>query len=304
MKRIKQLVLIVTLLGIFTNQVYSQVEIILRKSFIDSVKNHVTYEAQMNIIKAHKRPNPASKDGDMHVAGTIGSVGLPCVLEIMNAKDEKKAVNIVHSNEGTSNLVSVKGVWRIWCEHAGSEYKQDQGEGFPAIVNSNPDHVFEIHPATQIENVNLIGSLKPITGYGYKEAQDAFSRYSNTRCKLKDMDNKILIETNGVGYNYVEFWIEIADDNQFVVDDGRFVFCKVLDKDKELVCTKVRMVFPKDSKAEKAVRKLKRGATMHVLGIPRIDLALVAYRVENANKNQEMLEWNLPFEMTIVAKLK
>lgn len=302
MKALKQLLLVLTLLGIITNQVYSQVEIILRKSFIDSVKNQVTYTAQMNIVKAHKKANPASKDGDMHVAGTIGSIGLPVVMEIMNAKNEKRAVDIVHSNEGTSNLVSVKGAWRIWCEHAGSEYKQDQGEGFPEIVNSNPDHVFEIHPATQIEDVKLIGSLKPIIGYEYKEAQDAFSRYSNTRCKLKDLDNKIEIETNGVGYNYVEFWIEVAEDNQFVADDGRFVFCKVLDKDGELICNKVRMAFPKDSKAEKAVKKLKKGGTMHVLGIPRIDLALVAYRVENVNKNPEMLEWNLPVEMIIVAK--
>lgn len=302
MKLYKRIVIAVALLGICTSQLHSQVEIMLRKSFIDSVKNRITYDGQMHIVKAHKKPNPPSKDGDMHVAGTIGSVGLPVVMEIMNAKGEKKAVDIVHANEGTANLIPVKGVWRLWCEHAGSEYVQNQGEGFPEIVNSNPDHVFELHPATEINNIDLIKSLKPITGYEYKEAQDAFSRYSNTRCKLKDLGDKIKIETTGVGYNYVEFWIEIIDDNQFVVDDGRFVFCKVLDKDGELICTKVRMAFPKDSKAEKAVKKLKRGDTMHVLGIPRIDLALVSYRVENASKNSEMLEWNLPFEMTVVAK--
>ena len=39
---------------------------------------------------------------------------------------------------------------------------------------------------------------------------------------------------------------------------------------------------------------------MHVLGIPRIDLALVSYRTRVADTRPEVLEWNLPYELIVV----
>jgi hypothetical protein len=290
------------LFNFFPQNSFSQIEIILRKSFIDSLKNKVTINSNYLVIHSHERPNSPSKDGDLHIAGIASKVGLPVVAEIMNAKYEDNAVNLVHANEGISNPIVLNGVWRIWCEHAGTEDSQDQGEGFPPIINSNPDHVFEIHPVTQIENYNLIKSLKPISGYKYKDANTAFFRYSGTRCKLTDLGNKVKIETNGVGYNYVEFWIEIIDDQPKVVDDGRFVFCKVLDKEGEIIAQKLRMVFPKDSEAEKKVKGMRKGDVLHVIGIPRIDLALISYRIGHAGENPGILDWNLPVEMIIVAK--
>jgi hypothetical protein len=300
-RRIILLKCIVILLSIIPLTSYSQIEIVLRKTFVDSIKNKVTYDAKFNVVHAHEKPNAPSKDGDLHIAGTESSIDLPVVAEIMNAKFETDAMNIIHTNEGTSNLISIKGVWRIWCEHAGQESLQNQGVPFPPIVNTNPDHVFEIHPVTQVEGDNLINSLKPITGYTYKEANDAFFKYSSARCKLTDLGDEIKIETNGIGYNYVQFWIEIIGTDQFVVDDGRFIFCKILDKEGELISQKMRMVFPKDSKAELKVKTLQPGKTMHVVGIPRIDLALVSYRITNAGDKPAMLEWNLPVEMIIVA---
>jgi hypothetical protein len=295
---------LIFLLSLSSQTSLAQIEVILRKTFIDSLKNKVTISSNFMVVHSHEKPNPPSKDRDMHIAGIASTVGLPVVAEIMNAKFETGAVNLIHTKEGTSNPILLNGVWRIWCEHAGTEDKQDQGEGFPPIMNTNPDHVFEIHPATKIENFDLIKSLKPITGYKYKETNDAFFKYSNARCKLTDLGNKIKLATNGVGYNYVEFWIEITNTDPFVVDDGRFVFCRVLDKEGEIVSQKSRMVFPKDSEAEKKVQTMKIGDVLHVIGIPRIDLALVSYRIENASKSPEMLEWNLPVEMIIVAKFR
>lgn len=66
----------------------------------------------------------------------------------------------------------------------------------------------------------------------------------------------------------------------------------------------MRMVFPKDSEAEKKVKTLQKGDVMHVIGIPRISLALVSYRIEHSDENSEMLNWNLPVEMIIVAQFK
>jgi hypothetical protein len=290
------------LLSVIPLKSFSQIEIVLRKTFIDSLKNKVMYDAKFKIIHAHEKPNSPSKDGDLHIAGTANSINLPIVAEIMNAMYEEDALNIVHANEGTSNLITIKGAWRIWCEHPGVESVQDQGVPFPPIINAKPDHVFEIHPVTQVEHLNIIESLRPINGYMYKKAYDAFFKFSVAGCKIIDKGEKVLIKTNGVGYNYVEFWIEILGYSQQEVVDGRFVFCKVLNKEGEIILQKMRMAFPKDSEAEKKVKTLQQGEIMHVIGIPRIDLSQVSYRIAKASDNPEMLNWNLPVEMIIVAK--
>jgi hypothetical protein len=48
------------------------------------------------VDKAHKQLNPASKDGDLHVAGRAPETGLPAVAELMNAKTDPGAVDLIH----------------------------------------------------------------------------------------------------------------------------------------------------------------------------------------------------------------
>jgi hypothetical protein len=238
----------------------------------------------------------------MHIAGRAEAIGLPIVAEIMNAGGQTSAMNLVHSLEGSDETVSLTGVWRLWCEHAGED-QQVQGEPLTKFNTTNPPHVFEIHPITKLKNLNLLPSLKPITGFTYKKAEDALLRYAGTRCQIiAGNDNTITIQTNGVGFNYVECSIEILDD-PFVVDDGRFLFCKILTVDGEVVAQKVRVAFVKDSKPEKKVKTLGKGDTMHIIAIPRIDLALVSFRASHGNDPQfpNILSWNLPFELVAVA---
>lgn len=45
---------------------------------------------------------------------------------------------------------------------------------------------------------------------------------------------------------------------------------------------------------------MKRDATLVVMGMPRIDLALVSWRARNADNRPEALTWNLPYEMIVV----
>jgi hypothetical protein len=294
--------LFIFLVLVFTGTSFSQIDILLRKSFIDSIKYNVLIDADYYVVKMHEHPNPPSKDGDMHIAGYSHGIDLPVVSEIMNAKYEKEAVDTLRSYEGGNNPVHLIGVWRIWCEHSGSD-RQDQGTEFPPIVDTNPDHVFEIHPVTMVENIDITNSLRGIEGYTYKKAGDAFNRYSKAKCRLEDLGNKILIETKGVGYNYAEFRIEISDSTQFITADGRIVSCKVLDDSGNAIYKRMSMVFPEGSEAEKRVKDLSAGQVMHVLGIPRIDLSLVSYRIKHAAEHSYMLEWNLPVEMIIVAYL-
>jgi hypothetical protein len=301
MKNLNKYILIFLLLA-FSGTAFSQIDIILRKSFIDSIKNRVMIEAEYYVVKMHEHPNPPSQDGDMHVAGYSKSIGLPLVSEIMNAKFEDEAVDTLRSYEGAATPVFIKGVWRIWCEHSGND-KEDQGSEFAPIDNTNPDHVFEIHPITKVNDINMISSLRKIDGYTYKEANDAFDKYSKTICKLEDKGDKIFIQTRGVGYNYVDFRIQIRDSNQFVTNDGRFIWCSVKNNDGKTIYSRMRMAFPEGSPAEIKVRSLTKGQEMHVLGIPRINLGLIRYRIDHAGENPHLLEYNLPVEMIIVADL-
>jgi hypothetical protein len=59
----------------------------LNQSFMEKYKNKLAISVHYTVDAAHKRPNPASKDGDMHIAGRAPEIGLATVAEIQNAKE-------------------------------------------------------------------------------------------------------------------------------------------------------------------------------------------------------------------------
>src|SRR5882724_12958240 len=129
--------------GVFAEEILE-----LSRSFIEKYKNKLTIDVSYIVDAAHKRPNPASKDGDMHVAGRAAEIGLATVAEIQNAKDVPNAVRAVRDVEATGQTVSVAGVWRIWPEHGGdNSHIQQTGPGpiYDGPGPTNPPHVFEIH---------------------------------------------------------------------------------------------------------------------------------------------------------------
>ena len=307
-----KLFLLALLLGFLYSN--SQITMTLRKSFIDSFKNKLTIAANYEVYFAHKHPNPGSKDGDLHFAGTDKKIGLPIVAEIMNAKDFDHAVDIVHNFEGKGkpqNKVPLSGVWRLWCEHPGDIEAFKQGKMKIEIENTNPAHVFEIHPVTKIDTMDLSASLHKISGYTYKDAEDAFSRYSNLRCKIKQTAKTITIETNGIGYNYVDFWLKFNSSDNLMVSDGLFAFCTIYNSDfkpedddqDDLITHKLRVAFVKGSSLYEKAKGSKKGDFLHVVGIPRVNLTLVSWRAAHASSQPEVLNWNLPFEIVAVGEL-
>ena len=303
--------------GVFTSN--SQITITLRKSFIDSFKNQLTTGADYEIYFAHPHPNQAKNDGDLHFAGFDKKIGLPMVAEIMNAKEFGNAVDEVHAFEGKGKpqrKAKLTGVWRLWCEHPGGIDEFVQG-GFKQkdlasiIENTNPPHVFEVHPVTKIGSIDVSGSIHKIDGYTYKTAEDAFDRYSNLKCKLKNNPKTVTIETNTIGFNYVDFWIQLKDTSMFIVPDGLFVFCSIFNSDfnpeegdeEKLIHHKLRVAFVKGTDVYEKVKRMHKGDFLHISGIPRINLNLIAWRAANAKTRPEVLQWNLPFEMIAVGEL-
>jgi len=277
----------------------SEIAITLDESFIDTCKDRATIDVMFTVDKADKRPHPAFLDGDFHVAGRAPGIGLPVVAEIKNAASEKAALGVIRSVAGTGSPVRLAGAWRLWAEHVGSA-EEVQGAELSVIEVTNPDHVFEIHPVTHVDGENILGSLHPPKGYRPAKADSAFRSFESIKCRIIPEDGTITVVTPKGQINDVEFLLEVGEDGQHVVEDGRFVNAAVLGLKGKQIVPKVRMVFVKGSPPEEKVRSLKRGQRLHVFGLPRIDLSTVAGRARRSRDNPGLLTLNLPYEIVVV----
>ena len=219
----------------------------------------------------------------------------------MNAASDAAAVDRIHAVEGTGTPVALTGAWRIWCEHGGQD-TQRQGAALKPFTTTNPPHVFEIHPVTQIEAHATGATFVPIVGYDAKAADDAFDRYESKTSTIKvgAGGKTVTITTSGLGFNYADFQIVLTEAPRHV-QDGTMVMSQVLNTDGELLVHRRRMVFAQGTPPDSAIQHAQVGDTLHVIGIPRINLSLVAWRVDHRKERPEALTWNLPYEMIIVA---
>jgi hypothetical protein len=180
----------------------------LQNSFIERYKDRVTAKSDFLVDKL-SYIHPARSDGDIHIAGRSDDLGFVLVAEIMNAKDERPAIDVFRKAEGTSKPVALTGVWRVWFERGGIE-PQVQGGPMTPAGSSNPDHVFEIHPVTQIDTIPVGQSLRPIEGYEPHDAHRAFLQYERLKCEIIPNPTTTTIKSITAGYNYVEFILEAS----------------------------------------------------------------------------------------------
>jgi len=276
----------------------------INRSFLDKYKNRLTISVPYIVDAAHKNPNPPAKDGDMHIAGRSPGIGLATVAEIQNAKDAGAAIQRVKSVEGTPNQIQVTGVWRIWPEHGGdNDHIQKAGPGtrYTKTGPTNPPHVFEIHPILKIENEDLHSTLEPIKDFDPKNASDAFPRYERASFEIAKKGKRVVMHMRMVGFNYVDFIMRLKQRFDRV-DDGEFVSASIYstDKDEELLVHDRRIGFVAGTAADAKQRGMQVGDCMRVLGLPRVDLTLVGWRLDNAKKRPDALKWSMPYEMIAV----
>jgi len=277
---------------------FGEIEITLKNAFIDKFQDRATIDASFTVDKAHKHPNPAKKDGDLHIAGRAPEVELATVAEIMNAASQPAAVTAVHQAESSHQPIAVTGAWRLWCEHGGDD-KQTQGEALQPFDTTNPPHVFQIHPITKLKTASLVSSVHSVTGYVPKEADNAFLSYERIKCQMRVNADTTTLITTMAGNNYVKFVFKPtgAPDQ---LEDGTAVFGHVYSLDGELLLRKLRVIFIKGSTPEKALNSLASTEALQVLGMPRISLKLIAWRRNQATAKPEVLAWSLPYEMIAV----
>lgn len=291
-------------LWLFTiaSNVYAEIALTLKQSFVIKYKDRATIEAECTVDKTKGKANPASKDGDMHIAVRCpDEIKLSLVAEIMNAKEFPDTLTQTTLDEQSQEKVRISGAWRIWNEHSGDDAFV-QGNAVTHSQDSNPSHVFEIHPVTSYGEWDVRSSFHPIEGYKTKDAEQAFSNYENKRSVITYSTSKktITITSSGLGYNYVDFQMQL-NEHPFKITDGYFAMARVRDWEGHLLHRKRRMVFVEGTPPAEAVKNLGTGDCLRVLGIPRLNLALVNYRVSEARKgNKAPLTWNLPYEIIVV----
>jgi hypothetical protein len=278
----------------------------LKKSFIEANKDRATLTASFVVDKAHDNPKPAKEDGDIHISGWSDDFQLVVVAEIMNAKKELDAVARANAAEGRNPKVPITGVWRIWPEHGGDhEFTQGHQEG--EATSTNPDHILEIHPLTEFDGIEVADSIGKISGYKYKDAEEAFGRYENTRFHLdcNAGSSTVRMTMSMVGYNYTKFTLVLNEDVSHTMQDGGKAFkAAILDNGNNILVTEERMILIPGTAAFEALKNAKEGDTFTVLGLPRVSLALVNWRCEHAAEKPWVLDWDIPYEIVILAVFK
>ena len=278
-------------------------EVRLKKAWATKFADRTSIQAKMVIHHAHKSPNAIKSggdDGDMHFSGESADVGLPFVAEIVNAAlpGEQSAVSDVKASEGSTSNVIVTGAWRLWFEHPSTTQTQGAHNPF-SPDNTNPDHSFEIHPVSQIEQDGVQASFVLIKNYTPYTADVAFPYFDKAKLTIKASSSGISLRSKKLKYNYVGFGIELTHKPK-KVSDGYIVLAKVLsgDGDEEAASGERRMIFVDGTAAAAKIQTAAAGDRFDVLGIPRINLNGVLALV--AKHGTAQFDAQLPYEMIIV----
>ena len=281
----------------------------LSKAFIEKVKNAAVIETSFSVDHTLKKPHKidsGGNDGDIHSAGRDTAIRLPLVVEITNAgmDSHKPAMDAMKAAVGDANI-PLAGIWRLWFEHAGRE-PQIQGAEVPKPTGTNPDHVFELHPLSEVNGNDCKGSFQPIPGYNAYDAERAFAEeYEKLTCTIRVTDTAIQIESKKAGINHTQFRMQLLGKPKKGIGSAVFLLADVFDitdEEEKLNASPVRMVFVDGTPAAQAVAALEEGDRINVLGIPRVDLNKVSAIAEGLAPN-ETYRGPLPYEIIVLAQL-
>lgn len=278
--------------------------LVLKRAWVELVKDRATIDASFTIDHAHKHPNAPANDGDMHVAGRAPQeIGLPMVAELMNAAGgpEQPAVTLIHSNEGNGKAFPITGAWRLWFEHPAAQ--QVQFADVPVAANTNPDHSFEIHPITRYAGQDVSFSFDFVQGFPAHDAKTAFQFYEAASIAVQATATAISMDAKKSAYNYVLFRLKLRAAPAKLNDGGYAAMADVLDTapgpDDAVLASNIRMIFvPGTGPWNLIAHGAGDGSEFDALGIPRVNLNAISTFVQAAG--QVSVTRKLPYEMIVV----
>ncbi|MBI3982033.1 MAG: hypothetical protein HY337_03920, partial [Gemmatimonadetes bacterium] len=192
------------------------------------------------------------------------------MAEVVNAglAAQRPAGQAIVAAEENDGDIQIGGAWRLWFEHPAKQQTQGGSNPFEPD-HTNPDHSFEIHPASRINQLDLTGSFIPIAGYTAYAADVAFPYFDQRKVTIKASSSGISLRSGKLRYNYVEFDIELTHDPA-QVQDGYIALATVLDDNgDEVAAGPRRMIFVAGTRGAEVMRTAAAGDRFRVLGIPR-----------------------------------
>lgn len=281
----------------------------LSKAFVEKVKNAAIIDTTFSVDHTLKKPHKIDSggdDGDIHASGRDTTIKLPLVVEITNAglEPQKPAMDAMKAAEAEPKI-PLSGIWRLWFEHAGKK-PQIQGATVTKPKNTNPDHVFELHPLSAVNGADCTQSFQPIEGYDAYDAERAFAQeYERLTCTIRVTNTAIQIESKKAGINHTQFRMQLVGKPKKGTGSGLFVLGDVYDmtdEEEKMNSEPVRMVFVDGTPAAQAVAELRDGDRINLLGIPRVDLNKVSTIAKSLAANKTY-KGPLPYEIIVVAQL-
>ena len=295
----KKSTLIITLLILLLSSTDAQI-IKLEKSLIDEIKNKITLHENYQLLSIGK-VKPAKEDGDLHTAGKIERIGLPIVAELMNSKFQKNVIQYLKRKltDTLNNYLKLSGAWRIWKEHS-LKNSQIQFRNF-RIWDSNPPHVFEIHPITKIDTFDLLKSVIDIKGYDYRSIKNFVDSVRIISLEISSSGKFIILKPSKIenwAANHLEFFFKIKNVNR--IADGTTLVGDIYNcvNTRKKLASNIRIHFIKNTDADIKLEKNKVGDMIHVAGISRLDLT----KIDTKIKKKKVIP--LPYEFIIIAYIE
>jgi hypothetical protein len=296
----------ITTLALLGAQFAAGETLVLKRAWVEQFKDRATIDATFTVDHAHKVPNAPAKDGDMHVAGRAPKeIGLPMVAEVVNAGQtgQKKAVDLIHKNEGSGTFIAITGAWRLWFEHPATA--QTQFDTVPVAGNTNPDHCFEIHPISKFAGEDISASFGFVPGFPAYDATTAFGSYEKLQISMRATASAVTLDSKKTGYNYTHFRMQLIGSPVKLKDGGSAVLANVADDaaaGEATVASKIRMIFVPGTAPWKLVQGAGDKDEFDALGIPRVNLNAISTFVAAAGTAGATRK--LPYEIIVVGLKK
>lgn len=233
------------------------------------------------------RVHDLRSDEDLHFALEAPEMQTPVVCELMNARSQPDAA--ITDKEYwpqqftelfANGTVTVRGVFRIWPDHAA--VNEESGAEMQGTATSNPPHVVEMHPiAGLLQGRRLLdtrANIAPITfegrAYPYKDPGrwgDMMSHTISTRVVQNQGRDYLELQTPQIGFNYWRLRLQIVDAPANAGDGHRFT-ARVVSPTR-VYREPVRCFTVAATQADRDVTALQPGYEVPVVAIGRFDLA-------------------------------
>ncbi len=277
----------------------AEMSVWIRKDFVNKYRRRVTFEGAFKVDHAQPSVNSIKNDGDIHVVTTCPEVGLPMVSEVMNARLVPDCVQLLQDSQGTGNLISFAGVWRLWMEHPGTSQRQFSNNVIDGPV-TNPDHVFEIHPLTKVGDFDLLSTIARIKDqdkeYEYHPAEKFVPYFKSQKFNVVKDGDFVKITGPKAIYNYVGFKFKKLTSEIFEVEDGYFIYASILDKSEKVLERKVRLALVNGTAVANEIKQTAVDRVSEVMATTRISLSTVSYQASH----KKAANRSLPYELVVL----